>query len=255
METQYYQVLISAETTAQGLRILESLMAKQLILGGPVFNGPSKFLWNFKSSSVPEEMQQDELRIDEHDYCYAITFTREDLKQQLIEEAEKTSVEQVCMISFVPMEGNASLIELLEGTFAGREKPHAPPKPVDAVAALTFVQSKDIPSRTRKSVPEPVATYFSANNRHDIEAMLVLFATDAVVKDEGQERRGRAAIREWMEETTRRSQPVLEVAEIVNQGSSTVVTASVSTKSGGAPIRLRFAFKLDGSQIARLEIS
>jgi hypothetical protein len=261
METQYYQVLISAETTAQGLRILESLMAKQLVLGGPVFNGPPKFLWNFKSSSVPEEMQKDELRIDEHDYCYAITFTREDLKQQLIEEAEKTSVEQVCMISFVPMEGNASLIKLLEDTFAGRDKPHAPPKPVDAVAALTFVQSKDIPFRTRKSadmstnLPEPVATYFSANNRHDIEAMLVPFATDAVVKDEGQEKRGRAAIREWMNETMRRSQPVLEVAEIVNQGSSTIVTASVSTKSGGTPVGLRFAFKLDGRQIARLEIS
>ena len=50
---QYYQVLISAETTAQGLRILDHLMAKQLVLGGPVFNGPSKFLWNFKASAVP----------------------------------------------------------------------------------------------------------------------------------------------------------------------------------------------------------
>jgi len=104
------------------------------------------------------------------------------------------------------------------------------------------------------NLPEPVAAYLSANNRHDIETMLVPFATDPVVKDEGQERRGRAAIREWMEET-RRSQPVLEVAEIVNQGSSTIVTASVSTKSGGAPARLRFAFKLDGRQIAHLEIS
>jgi hypothetical protein len=105
------------------------------------------------------------------------------------------------------------------------------------------------------NLPEPVATYFSANNRHDIEAMLVPFATDAVVKDEGQEKRGRAAIREWIEETTRRSQPVLEVAEIVNQGSSTIVTASVSTKSGGVPVRLRFAFKLDGRQIAFLTVS
>jgi hypothetical protein len=105
------------------------------------------------------------------------------------------------------------------------------------------------------NLPEPVAAYLSANNRHDIEGMLVPFVTDPVVKDEGQERRGRAAIREWMEETTRRSQPVLEVAEIVNQGSSTIVTASVSTKSGGAPARLRFAFKLDGRQIAHLEIS
>jgi len=85
--------------------------------------------------------------------------------------------------------------------------------------------------------------------------MLVPFAIDAVVKDEGRERRGRAAIREWMEETTRRSQPEFEVAEIVNEGRSTVVTAWASTTSGGARPRLRFAFKLDGRQIAHLEIS
>ena len=148
---QYYQVLISSETTAQGLRILDHLMAKQLVLGGPVFNGPAKFLWNFKASSVPKGMQKEGLYIDEHDYCFAITYTREDLKQQLIEVAESTSVEQVCMISFIPMEGNAQLIKLLDGTFAGRGTGAPEPKPVDAVAALTFVPSEEIPSRTQKS--------------------------------------------------------------------------------------------------------
>jgi hypothetical protein len=49
--------------------------------------------------------------------------------------------------------------------------------------------------------------------------------------------------------------PVFEAAEIVNKGRSTVVTALVSTASGGAPARLRFAFELDGRQIAQLEIS
>jgi hypothetical protein len=33
------------------------------------------------------------------------------LKQQLIEEAERVSVEEVCMISFVPPEGNAALYQ------------------------------------------------------------------------------------------------------------------------------------------------
>ena len=148
---QYYQVLISAETTAQGIRILEHLMAKQLVLGGPVFNGPAKFLWNFKSSAVPGAMQKDGLYIVEHNYCFAVTYTREDLKQELIEQAEEVSVEKVCMISFIRMEGNASLIKLLEGTFAGRGAGAPPPKPVEAVAALTFVPFSEIPTRTRKS--------------------------------------------------------------------------------------------------------
>ena len=148
---QYYQVLISGETRAQGMRILEHLMAKQLVLGGPVFNGPSKFLWNFKGSAVPGAMQKDGLYIDEHDYSFAVTYTREDLKQQLIEEAEEASVEQVCMISFIPMEGNAALIKLIEDTFAGREAVSSSPKPADAVAATTFVPFSEIPSRTKKS--------------------------------------------------------------------------------------------------------
>jgi hypothetical protein len=148
---QYYQVLISAENRVQGMRILEHLMAKQLALGGPVFNGPAKFLWNFKSSAVPKETRKDRLEIVEHDYCFAVTYTREDLKQQFIAEAEQASVEQVCMISFIPMEGNAALIKLLEDTFAGREAVSSPPKPADAVAATTFVPFNEIPSRTRKS--------------------------------------------------------------------------------------------------------
>src|ERR1700693_2762977 len=45
---QYYQVLISSETTAQGLRILDHLMAKQLVLGGPVFNGPREISVEFQ---------------------------------------------------------------------------------------------------------------------------------------------------------------------------------------------------------------
>src|ERR1700737_3038256 len=100
---QHYQVLISAETTAQGLRILDHLMAKQLVLGGPVFNGPSKFLWNFKGSAVPGAMQKDGLYMDEHDYCFAVTYTREDLKQELIKEAEGASVGGVWRVSLIHM--------------------------------------------------------------------------------------------------------------------------------------------------------
>src|SRR3984893_12141437 len=111
---------------------------------------PAKFLWNFKSSAVPEEMRKDSLDIVEHDYCFAVTYTREDLKQQLIAEAEQASVDQVYIITFIPMEGNAALIRLLEDTFAGREAGSPPLKPVDAVAALTFVPFSEIPSRTRK---------------------------------------------------------------------------------------------------------
>ena len=44
-------------------------------------------------------------------------------------------------------------------------------------------------------LPKPVAAYFAATNLHDIDAMLAPFDETAIVRDEGQERRGAAAIR------------------------------------------------------------
>jgi len=60
-KTNFYQVLISAELRTQGLRLLEHLIMKHLVFGGPVLNGPARFLWKNE--------------IVEHDYCWIVTFT------------------------------------------------------------------------------------------------------------------------------------------------------------------------------------
>jgi hypothetical protein len=135
-KAKFYQVLISAELRTQGLRLLEHLISKHLIFGGPVLNGPARFLWKNE--------------IVEHDYCWIVTFTREDLKEELIREAEEESAEAICMISFTPFEGSPAPQALLEEAFQGRET--APkPKYKDAVAALSFVASSDLPKRTISS--------------------------------------------------------------------------------------------------------
>ncbi|MBV8468302.1 MAG: hypothetical protein JOY60_00370 [Burkholderiaceae bacterium] len=135
-KAKFVQVLISAELRTQGLRLLEHLISKHLIFGGPVLNGPARFLWKNE--------------IVEHDYSWIITFTREDLKDELIKEAEVESAEAICMITFTPFEGSPAMQALLEEAFAGRE---SLPKPryKEAVAALTFVPFKDLPTRTISS--------------------------------------------------------------------------------------------------------
>lgn len=135
-KAKFYQVFISAELRTQGLRLLEHLIGKRLIFGGPVLNGPARFLWKNE--------------IVEHDYCWIVTFTREDLKEDLIREAEKESAEAICMISFLPFEASPALQALLEQSFEGRE---VAPKPVykATVAALSFVPLKDILTRTVSS--------------------------------------------------------------------------------------------------------
>ena len=150
---QYYQVFISAEQTIQAHRILDALIAKQLVFGGPVVGGPAKFLWNFKDSDVPESMREHKLFTLEQDYNYIISYTREDLKEELVEVAESAALEEVCMISFLPMEPNRSLQILLDASFEGRGA-DIEPEEVDAVAALTFVPKHKIPTRTKSSSGE-----------------------------------------------------------------------------------------------------
>jgi Uncharacterized conserved protein len=104
-------------------------------------------------------------------------------------------------------------------------------------------------------LPKPLAAYFAAVNTRDIDAMLAPFAESATVKDEGQERRGRAAIREWIVETTTKYGVTIEVLEVAGMAPNITVTGHVSGNFPGSPIDLRYAFILDGQRIARLEIT
>jgi uncharacterized protein involved in tolerance to divalent cations len=241
MNMKYYQVFISAEIRPQGLYILKHLLSKRLAFGGPVLSGPSMFLW--KGELV------------EHDYCFVVTYTREDLKQQLIEEAEKVSVEQVCMISFVPLEASPALLKLLDETFAEREKASSPPKHTDAVAALMFVPSSEIPYRTNKSLdlPKPITAYFTTD-KGDSEAISQWFTENAVVKDEGQTYKGRAAIKQWKTTSSTKYEYTIKPFACEQKDGKTVVTSRLTGNFPGSPVSLRFFFRCEGDKIASLEI-
>ena len=60
-------------------------------------------------------------------------------------------------------------------------------------------------------LPEPIATYIAASNAHDADACAVCFTDDAVVRDEGREMRGVAAIRDWMSGAIDKYRHVVEV--------------------------------------------
>lgn len=99
---KYYQVFISAEDKQQAEVILNTLLTKKLVLGGPVFEGPAKFWWKKEIISM--------------NYCYVLTYTTEFLKQKMMDEAIKASVEEVPMISLIPMEVNPKLARLIDET-------------------------------------------------------------------------------------------------------------------------------------------
>jgi hypothetical protein len=103
-------------------------------------------------------------------------------------------------------------------------------------------------------LPKPVATYFTAKNRKDINGMLSAFGEDADVRDEGEDLRGHAAIRDWMEKTTRKYGVTVEVTGLAGTEAQPIVSALVSGNFPGSPAILRYHFTLDDRSIIRLEI-
>ncbi|TPI17322.1 nuclear transport factor 2 family protein [Mesorhizobium sp. B4-1-1] len=103
-------------------------------------------------------------------------------------------------------------------------------------------------------LPEPLADYFAASNRHDIDAMLAPLAPDVVVRDEGETHRGTDAVRRWMTSTTDKYHAKVEVREAAAISGAWRITGIVSGNFPGSPIILHYDFTLEGDRIAKLEI-
>lgn len=103
-------------------------------------------------------------------------------------------------------------------------------------------------------LPRSIADYITGSNAHDPDACAACFADDAVVIDEGCERKGSADIRAWKEEVTRKYRATVEVIAIAKTDGRTIVTGRVSGNFPGSPVDLRYAFTLRDDKIARLEI-
>ncbi len=102
-------------------------------------------------------------------------------------------------------------------------------------------------------LPTPIATYFRSD-RGDLEAFSRCFTEQPVVKDEGHTYCGRAAIRAWKEAASAKYRYTCEPLSCERTGEETVVICHLVGDFPGSPVDLRFIFKLEGDQIASLEI-
>jgi hypothetical protein len=107
----------------------------------------------------------------------------------------------------------------------------------------------------RPKLVGPVANYIAAANAQDIEAVTAGFSEGAVVRDEGQNRQGIAAIRQWAVEVSTKYRPTVEVLEVAHTDDGTILTGRVSGDFPGSPIELRYVFTVNGEKIERLEIA
>jgi hypothetical protein len=104
------------------------------------------------------------------------------------------------------------------------------------------------------ALPLPVANFFIAKNRFDIDGMLASFAESAMVRDERRTHAGRPAIRAWMEETTQKYRDTAKLMEVVGEGGSIRVAAQISGDFPGSPVTLQFRFTVAEGQITSLTI-
>ncbi len=107
----------------------------------------------------------------------------------------------------------------------------------------------------KPDLPEILDRYFAAQNRHDIDAMVACFASDAAVRDEGRDLVGTRAIRAWKEETSAKYRISAEPIECRVEDDRTIVLVKVSGNFAGSPASLtyRFGFSSDG-RIGALEV-
>lgn len=105
------------------------------------------------------------------------------------------------------------------------------------------------------TLPEPIQSYFDADARNDVDALVQAFAADAIVHDEGGTYRGAEAIRRWLQKTKAAYGATAEPLErTVSDDDQWIVLARVSGNFPGSPVILTFTFELTGDRIASLEI-
>ena len=103
------------------------------------------------------------------------------------------------------------------------------------------------------SLPKPIAAYFTADSG-DGEAVSRCFTENAVVKDEGHNHKGWAAIKAWKTDTSAKYQYTSEPFRCEEKDGKIVVASHLNGNFPGSPVDLRYFFKLEGDKIASLEI-
>ncbi|MFE3460586.1 nuclear transport factor 2 family protein [Nocardiopsis aegyptia] len=101
-------------------------------------------------------------------------------------------------------------------------------------------------------VPEPVASFVAAVNRHDEDAFLNAFTPDGVVDDWGREFAGRERIKAWSDQEFIGARGVLTPQVCRTDGSE--VTVVGDWRSNHANGLSSFTFAVEGDAISRMTI-
>jgi hypothetical protein len=103
-------------------------------------------------------------------------------------------------------------------------------------------------------LPAPVPTYLAAKIDRDAAAILDCFTEDALVHDEGQDHRGRAAIKAWLGDLASKYTLTYTVLGADQWDTGAAVRVEVAGNFPGSPVTLHQHFSLSDDRIAALTI-
>ena len=103
------------------------------------------------------------------------------------------------------------------------------------------------------NLPRPIAAYFAAD-KGDGEAVSQCFSENAILEDEGHTYEGRAAIKQWKSDSSKKYEYTSEPFACKEMDGKTVVTSRLTGNFPGSPVNLRYFFALEGGKITSLEI-
>ncbi|MFC0531542.1 nuclear transport factor 2 family protein [Phytohabitans kaempferiae] len=105
---------------------------------------------------------------------------------------------------------------------------------------------------TAVKIPEPVASFIDAVNRHDEDMFLDAFTADGVVDDWGRTFTGRDAMKRWSDKEFIGAKGTLTVEEVAVRGDEIAVVGD--WRSNYANGRSMFVFVVDGDKLASMAI-
>ena len=103
-------------------------------------------------------------------------------------------------------------------------------------------------------LPQTIIALLKAQNEYDSIAYADLFATDAIVHDEGKDYHGKNEIKKWNETTNGKYRVTLDPIEFRNDDKQCVLTVMATGNFDGSPAPIKFNFTFENEKIKTLKI-
>lgn len=105
------------------------------------------------------------------------------------------------------------------------------------------------------TLSKPIADFVEANAQLDVDAMLKLFTSDALVLDNGRRHEGHAQLRTLFQDEVVAVKAIFTPDTVRHENGQVVVEGPAHGNFPGSPIRFTYRFTLENDAIRTLEIT